>query len=57
MAYGAILCYSLLSCRIFQGLLNNVDDSSGGLPLGAAFLSPLPTPALRFLVSAFFTWP
>ena len=33
---------------LFQSLLGNVDDSSGGVPLGAAFLPPLPTPGFAF---------
>ena len=35
-------------CLVFQGLLGNVDDSSGAVPLGAAFLPPLPTPGFAF---------
>ena len=31
-------------CFVFQGSARNVYDSSGQVPLGAAFLPPLPTP-------------
>ena len=31
--------YSLLVCLVFQGSLRNVDDSSSGVPQGAASLS------------------
>ena len=44
LAFLATLCFVLCS----QGLLGNVDDSFGGVPLGTAFLPPLPTPCFVF---------
>ena len=41
--YRSLLC--ALFCRV---RLRNVDDSSGGVPLGTAFLPPLPTPGFVF---------
>ena len=35
-------------CLVFQDLRRNVDDSSGRVPLGTAFLPPLPTPGFVF---------
>ena len=35
-------------CLVLQDSLGNVDDSSGGVPLGIAFLPPLPTPGFVF---------
>ena len=35
-------------CLVFQGSPRNVDDSSGRVPLGTAFLPPLPTPGFVF---------
>ena len=35
-------------CLILQRSLRNVDGSSGGAPLGTAFLPPLPTPGFVF---------
>ena len=35
-------------CLVLQGPLRLVDDSSGGVPLGIAFLPPLPTPSFVF---------
>ena len=35
-------------CLVCQGLPRNVDDSSGLVPLGTAFLPPLPSPGCVF---------
>ena len=44
--WHSLLFFAL--CLVFQRLLRNVDDSSGGVPLGTAFLPPLPTPGFAF---------
>ena len=44
--WHSLLFFAL--CLVLQDSLGNVDDSSGGVPLGIAFLPPLPTPGFVF---------
>ena len=44
--WHSLLFFAL--CLVLQGSLGIVDDSSGGVPLGIAFLPPLPTPGFVF---------
>ena len=50
MASGGLVGIFTILCFVpcSQGLLRNVDDSSGGVPLGTAFLPPLPIPSFVF---------
>ena len=62
-ASGGTLCYSLLLCLVFQGLLRNVDDSSGGVPPASprcCISAPLPRFPVFFgfgKIIFFFRWP